>query len=241
MSNGSRRVAIWSSVVLLSAALLQATQAPPPGRALPAAPSSDAGRALLDRYCVTCHNQRLRTAGLALDTLDPANVVQDPRSWEQVVRRLRAGTMPPAGLPRPDRSPRKRLRRRSKPRSIVPAALSPNPGRSTIHRLNRAEYVNAVRDLLAVEVDARSLLPADDAGEQGFDNIADVLSVSPTLLERYMAAARRISAPGGGTAGGRSRRAGLHRAAAVGAGRSDERRAAVRVARRRRGQASLPG
>src|SRR4051794_39646001 len=148
---------------------------------------------LLSKYCVTCHNQRLRTAGLALDPADLADIAHDPAVWEKVARKLRTGAMPPAGRPRPE--PAAVTAFVTGPESVLDAAAAsrPNPGRPVVHRLNRAEYANAIRDLLALDVDARALLPADDADENGFDNIADVLSVSPTLLDRYMAAAKKIA------------------------------------------------
>ena len=151
-------------------------------------------RALLDRYCVTCHNERLGTAGLMLDTLDVANVAGEAEVWEKVVRKLRAGAMPPGGRPRPGRAVSAALVTWLETELDRAAAESPNPGRRpAVHRLNRTEYANAVGDLLGLEVDARELLPADDSDVHGFDNIADVLSTSPALLERYMSAARKVS------------------------------------------------
>ena len=151
------------------------------------------GRALLDRYCVACHNERLRTAGLRLDAADPANVAADPALWEKVVRKLRAGAMPPAPRPRPDEAAYARFVEGLETRLDAAAAADPNPGRTeAFHRLNRAEYRNAVRDLLDLDVDVAELLPADD-GSYGFDNVAGVLGVSPTLLERYLTAAKRVS------------------------------------------------
>ncbi len=186
----SRAIAIWSGVWLLAASGRPAAQPPAP-QASARAVSAD--RALLDRYCVTCHNARLKTAGLALDGLDPANVAADAATWEKVTRKLRAGSMPPVGLPRPDRTAAQALVT-SLETSLDRAAITrTNPGRIPVHRLNRAEYTNAVRDLLDVEIDGRAMLPADDADELGFDNMADVLSVSPALLERYMSAARKIA------------------------------------------------
>ena len=149
-------------------------------------------RAVLDKYCVACHNDRLKTAGLVLDKIDVGNVGINPDVWERVVRRLRAKTMPPAGLPRPDDTTYAAVATALESSLDREVKDNPNPGRPTIHRLNRTEYANAVRDLLSVELDARSLLPADDA-DLGFDNMADILSVSPALLERYMLAARQIS------------------------------------------------
>ena len=157
------------------------------------APSSAAEvRALLDRYCVTCHNQRLKTAGLELDRLDPGLVGEHADTWEKVVRRLRTGSMPPAGSRRPDQAGFATLTNALESALDAAAARAPNPGRPSVHRLNRAEYANAVRDLLGVSIDPRTYLPADDSG-YGFDNIADVLSVSPGLLDRYLVAAGRIA------------------------------------------------
>ena len=148
---------------------------------------SSSHRALLDRYCVTCHNERLRTAGLTLDTLDVANVAGDAEVWEKVVRKLRAGAMPPGGRPRPDRGASAALVTWLETEIERAAAESPNPGRRpAVHRLNRTEYANAIGALLDLEVDARELLPADDTDVHGFDNIADVISNSPALLEPYM-------------------------------------------------------
>jgi len=148
--------------------------------------------ALLDRYCVTCHNQRLRTGGLALDALDLSRVGDAPAIWERVVLKLRGGMMPPAGRPRPDRQTYDGLRAWLEAELDRAAAARLEPGRVPTHRLNRAEYANAVRDLLALEVDAAALLPADDTGH-GFDNLAGTLALSPVLMERYLSAARRIS------------------------------------------------
>ena len=156
------------------------------------APEAESVRAVLDRYCVTCHNQRLRTADLALDTMDPAHVGDHPAVWEQVVRKLRTGAMPPAGRPRPEPAAYAAVASTLETALDRVAAADPNPGRTTVHRLNRREYANAVRDLLALEVDTTALLPADNA-DLGFDNMADILSVSPALLDRYIFAARRIS------------------------------------------------
>ena len=148
---------------------------------------------LLDRYCLTCHNTRLRTADLALDTVDVSDVGAHPEIWEKVVRKLRAGAMPPAARPRPDSDTYAAFTTWLETELDRVAAARPNPGRTdTFHRLNRSEYHNVIRDLLALEVDVAALLPADD-GSYGFDNIAGVLGMSPTLLERYLSAARKIS------------------------------------------------
>ncbi len=149
-------------------------------------------RALLNRYCVTCHNERLQTAGLMLDRVDIEDVRAAAPIWEKVVRKLRTASMPPAGMPRPDAASYDSLATYIEVELDRAAAADPNPGRPAVHRLNRVEYANAIRDLLAVEIDGVTLLPADDAGH-GFDNIAEMLSVSPLLVERYMFAARRIT------------------------------------------------
>jgi hypothetical protein len=149
-------------------------------------------RALLDQYCVTCHNQKLKTAGLLLDKADPANVSLDPETWEKVVRKVRAGAMPPAGMPRPDQAAMERFAVSLETSLDRAASERPNPGRTPVHRLNRAEYANAIRDLLSIDIDVTGLLPADDES-YGFDNIAETLRMSPVLLERYLSAARKIS------------------------------------------------
>ena len=150
-------------------------------------------RALVDKYCVTCHNERLKSGGLVLEKLEMSRVGADAETWEKVIRKLRVGLMPPLGRPRPDHDTYGAFTAWLEQSIDSAAAAAPlNPGRPAIHRLNRVEYANAIRDLFAVEVDGKSLLPADDSG-YGFDNIADVLSVSPALLERYLSAARTIS------------------------------------------------
>ena len=156
-------------------------------------PARDDTRATVDKFCVTCHNQRLRTGALALDLPDLANVPAHADVWEKVIRRVRAGMMPPAGLPRPDEAARRALVASLESTLDQAARTSPNPGRPLAHRLNRAEYANAVRDLLALDVDVTSMLPPDDSSG-GFDNNADVLGVSPVLLESYLSAAERITA-----------------------------------------------
>ncbi|MBM41007.1 MAG: hypothetical protein CL483_03670 [Acidobacteria bacterium] len=157
------------------------------------AQSASPRRTLLDQYCVTCHNQRTLTADLALDTIDVDDVTVAPNVWEKVVRKLRAGAMPPIGRPRPDQSTYEAFTKGLETALDEAAVASPNPGRTeAFHRLNRTEYHNAVRDLLDLEVDVAELLPADGAS-YGFDNIAGVLGVSPTLLEGYLRAARKIS------------------------------------------------
>ena len=150
-------------------------------------------RPVLDRYCITCHNQRLKTAGLVLDGFDMTSVGRDADTWERVARKLRTREMPPPGLPRPDRETYERATSTLEAALDAAAVAHPDPGRVIVHRLNRTEYVNAVRDLLALDVDGRSLLPADEPDQQGFDNVAGVLSVSPRLLENYLSAAGTVS------------------------------------------------
>ena len=157
---------------------------PPP----PASPY----REVVNRYCVTCHNANLRTADLLLDQADVENVSLNPEVWNKVAEKLRAGAMPPAGMPRPDQAIYDSFATYLESELDRAAEARPNPGRPVIHRLNRAEYSNAIRDLLAVDFDAESYLPPDHSGD-GFDNFAAVLSVSPVLMERYMSAARKIA------------------------------------------------
>ena len=150
-------------------------------------------QALIDRYCVTCHNERLQTGGLALDTLDLSNVGEHAEIWEKAVRKMRGGIMPPIGRPRPDEAAYDGFASWLETELDQAAAAHLNPGRTeTFHRLNRAEYRNAIRDLLGLELDIVDFLPADNAS-YGFDNIAGVLRMSQSLMERYLAAARSIS------------------------------------------------
>jgi mono/diheme cytochrome c family protein len=162
---------------------------PQPQAAQPGSPQ----RALLNQYCVTCHNERLRTAGILLDKADVSNVTVHSDLWEKVVHKIRTGEMPPAGLPRPDRATFDGFASWLETSLDRAAANNPNPGRIPLHRLSRTEYGNAVRDLLALDIGNGSFLIADDVDQHGFDNIADVLSVSPLLMEQYMSAARKIS------------------------------------------------
>ena len=149
-------------------------------------------RAFLDQYCVTCHNQRLKTAGVMLDTVDPAAPSAHADVWEKVVRKLRGGMMPPPGIRQPDRAASDALVSYLETSLDAAAAAAPNPGRVSLHRLNRAEYANSIEALFGIEVDPSALLPADDISG-GFDNIASVLKVSPSFLEQYVGAARAVS------------------------------------------------
>jgi hypothetical protein len=149
--------------------------------------------ALLKQYCVGCHNQKLKNGGVALDSLDHSNVGRSASTWEKVLRKVRTGEMPPPGLPRPNPVTASSFTSWLEKTLDDAAAANPNPGRPAVHRLNRAEYSNAIRDLLAFDIKPGSMLPVDDSG-YGFDNIADVLSLSPALLERYLSVARLVSA-----------------------------------------------
>ena len=146
----------------------------------------------INQYCVSCHNDRAKTGGLALDTADVDTPSQDAEVWEGVVRKLRARTMPPAPARRPDEAAYDRFVSYLATSLDRAAASQPNPGRTkAFHRLNRAEYGNAIRDLLDLTVDVESLLPSDEAN-YGFDNV-EIGGLSPTLMERYLTAAQRIS------------------------------------------------
>ncbi|HUK32839.1 MAG TPA: DUF1592 domain-containing protein, partial [Vicinamibacterales bacterium] len=148
--------------------------------------------ALLTQYCITCHNQRLKTAGLLLDTMDLDHVGQDAAAWEKVVRKIRTGMMPPSGARRPERAVLDSFASDVEARLDRAVAPGANLDAPALHRLNRTEYANAVRDLLALDIDPATLLPAD-ASSDGFDNIAEALSVSPSLIESYVSAAMKIS------------------------------------------------
>jgi hypothetical protein len=143
-------------------------------------------------YCATCHNDALKTGGLSLEHISLDRASADAETLEKVIRKVRGGLMPPAGAKRPDRATLDAFAGSIENAIDRAATANPNPGRTPLHRMNRAEYANAIRDLLALEVDSSTLLPADDSS-RGFDNIADVLGVSPSLLERYVAAAAKIS------------------------------------------------
>jgi mono/diheme cytochrome c family protein len=174
---------------------VQAPAANPPARTA-AAPDRAAGAphgAIVKQYCVSCHNDRAKTGGLSLEGLDIAKAAESPDVWEKVVRKVRVGMMPPQGMPQFDRTTRQALVSYLTTSLDRAAAARPDPGRKLVHRLNRAEYANAVRDLLALEIDPAALLPPDDSA-YGFDNVADVLGISPVLLERYISAAGQVSA-----------------------------------------------
>ena len=185
-----------SIAVLFTASGHHLVAAQPPPQPVPASESVSSQRALLDEYCVTCHSDRQKDLGLvpvSLQTVDLGNVAASAELFENVVRKLRGNQMPPVGRRRPDQATLNGFAAWVEAEVDRASAANPNPGRTeAFHRLNRAEYQNAIRDLLALEVDVAQLLPSDDAS-YGFDNIAGVQRISPTLLDRYMAVARQIS------------------------------------------------
>ena len=149
-------------------------------------------RAFLTQYCIGCHNEKAKTAGLMLDKMDIEHVGESAETWEKVVRKLRTGMMPPSGARRPDRSAIDAFTSNLETALDRAASARPNPGTTALHRLNRTEYANAIRDLLALPVDSTTLLPGDDSAD-GFDNVADVLGVSPLLIQGYVSAAAKVS------------------------------------------------
>ncbi|MYH31594.1 MAG: DUF1592 domain-containing protein [Acidobacteria bacterium] len=216
-SGGQRRSAGWTGVAVLlpvvgaivlagspvetsSARPLPGPEPQPAVSVQASAPATEAvsvaPRAVLDRYCITCHNDRLRTGGLSLDaaSVDAADPSRHADVFERVIQKLRTGAMPPPGRPRPDEATYDAVASRLEADIDRVAAANPDPGRtSTVHRLNRTEYRNAIRDLLALDLDVTPLLPGDETSDTGFDNNADVLSISTAQLERYLSAARTIT------------------------------------------------
>ena len=167
---------------------LRAGQSPAPVAAHQTEPA-----AVLAKYCVTCHNEKRKVGGLAIDALDLQRVANNAEAWEKIARKFRTQEMPPPGAPRPDQATYAALTNHIEGALDAAAFAHPHVGRVPVHRLNRTEYANAIRDLLDLEIDARSVLSADDADQEGFDNVASVLTVSPALLENYLSAARMIS------------------------------------------------
>ena len=169
-----------------------APEAGAPGALAAHAPEGPPHGALIDTYCLACHNARLRTAGVVLEGLDVKDVAPGAATWERVLRKLRRREMPPAGRPRPGDAQYEAFAAELTAALDRAAQQAPDPGRGALHRLNRTEYANVIRDLLALDIDVTRFLPPDDSS-YGFDNIADVLRVSPLLLEQYLSAARVIS------------------------------------------------
>src|SRR3989442_1025711 len=188
----ARRISIVGGLAGLLAAggfmLTVDAQQPSAGPSFPSA----AHRDVINRYCVSCHNDHLKKGGLALDIVAANEVGHNPEVWEKVLRKVRARQMPPVGMPRPDEATYEAAISSLETSLDRAAAVNPNPGRTnTLRRLTRTEYQNAVRDLLALEIDVTSLLPADESS-YGFDNVT-VGDLSPTLLDRYISAAEKIS------------------------------------------------
>jgi mono/diheme cytochrome c family protein len=180
--------------IALAGFVLQPIAAPQRGASQPAAASAApaAPAAVLNTYCLSCHSDKGRIGGLSLEGSDLTNVAKGAETWEKVIRKVRAGMMPPPGMPRPDKATLDGFAAFFEGHLDRAAKAKPKPGRLAMHRLNRTEYANAIRDLLALEVDAAALLPPDDESS-GFDNIADVLKMSPSLMERYLSASWNIS------------------------------------------------
>ncbi len=185
-----RRIAAASLALVAASALAAAVPAAgTPAAAVPPAPAQ-----LLDQYCSRCHNDDEFSGGLSLSSLSPDDPAEgrNPEDWEKILRMARLGEMPPHDRPQPSPEARSSFTHWLETTLDERARTHPDPGRATLRRLNRSEYANSVRDLLALDVDVSSELPADDSG-YGFDNIADVLSVSPTLMDRYLSAAHKLS------------------------------------------------
>jgi mono/diheme cytochrome c family protein len=183
--------AMFLAAACLTAAVASNLQSGEPTYAQ-SAPTISANQALLQKYCVSCHNEKMKSGGLALSGLDMTQISRDTEAWEHVIRKVRTGAMPPVGRPRPEKTVAASFVTYLETELDRAGAANPNPGRSSLQRLNRAEYRNAIRDLLALEIDAATLLPPDLAGH-GFDNNADALTLSPALTERYLGAAAKIA------------------------------------------------
>jgi len=192
-----RSLVALGAAAVAGTAYLSGAQAPaarPAARpaAAKAAPPAPDLQGVVNKYCLNCHSERMKLGGLVLEKKDVASIATDADIWERVAKKLRARSMPPINSPRPDKAVLEAFVHNLEATLDHHAAADANPGRPPVHRLNRFEYTNAVRDLLGLEIDGQAMLPADDTGF-GFDNIADVLTVSPGLFERYMLAAAKIS------------------------------------------------
>jgi len=196
LSSLALRITFGLGLITAIAALAQqrpaAQVATKPASAAPATGDAAAHQAMIDQYCIMCHSDALKTAGVVLEGVPVSHVGDNTALWERVLRKFGTGQMPPPGMPRPDAATSAQFTSWLESQLNANAQAHPNPGAPAIHRLNRLEYGNTIRDLLGLDVDVNSMLPGDDSG-YGFDNIADVLSVSPVLLEKYMSAARKIS------------------------------------------------
>lgn len=159
--------------------------------AVSAQSEADRFQGVINQYCVTCHNDQLKTAGLSLTSVNADNIGEGAELWEKILRKIKVKTMPPAGMPRPDVATYDEFAKFLETELDGHARNNPLPGRPAMRRINRTEYTNVIRDLLAVEIDEESLLPQDDS-MYGFDNIGSVLTLSPVLTEQYIAAARKV-------------------------------------------------
>jgi mono/diheme cytochrome c family protein len=191
------RIHLFISVAILALGCFPSFGQAPARQARKTAAPVDA-RAFLDEYCVTCHNKTARKAGLTLDLMDPQAVQNDIVKWEEVTRKLRGNLMPPPGMPRPAETEKAAFVNWLEARLDQTSLKKPDLGYVAVHRLNRTEYAAAVEQILGVKVDASTLLPVDDIAD-GFENIANVLKVSPSFLDQYIAAARLVSAKAVGT------------------------------------------
>jgi mono/diheme cytochrome c family protein len=180
------------SLILVTAAAFAISLTGVRAAQTPVAGPGAAQAALVGTYCVSCHSDKARTGGLSLEHADYSDMAKSAETWEKVIRKLRVGMMPPPGMPRPDKAALDGLATFLETSIDKAGAAKPHAGRPAMHRLNRAEYANAIRDLLNLDIDAVALLPPDDESN-GFDNIADVLKVPPSLMERYLSASWNIS------------------------------------------------
>jgi mono/diheme cytochrome c family protein len=182
-------ISAWAVTLTAGGPTLASQQTQPASSAASVSP-----QAVLTKYCISCHNQKLRTGGLSLDNLDATKPSANADVWERVIERLRAGSMPPPGRPRPDAATYHAVASSLETEIDRVWVTNPNPGRiSAVHRLNRAEYNKAIRDLFALDLDVKPQLPGDDTADGSFDNFADVLSISTAHLERYMSVARQVT------------------------------------------------
>src|SRR5688572_9645413 len=188
-----RRVFVLATVAFAVAVCVSVAGSPQQAQTTAASSSAAPSRALIDTYCVACHNQRVKTAGIAFDNADLRDISKDADLWEKALRKLRGGMMPPPGARRPDAASVDTFTATLERQLDAAAARNPNPGRIALHRLNRAEYANAIEDLLGIRIDSSALLPKDDEAD-GFDNVASVLTVSPSFLDQYISAARVVTA-----------------------------------------------
>jgi hypothetical protein len=198
----SRRALVMATMAFALAVCVSLSGSPQPAQSTPVPPHPRTFAPLINTYCVACHNQRVKTAGIAFDTADLSDVTTDADLWEKAVRKLRGGMMPPPGARRPEPAAVETFVSALERELDAAAARNPNPGRVALHRLNRAEYANAIEDLLGVRIDSAALLPKDDEAD-GFDNVASVLTVSPSFLDQYISAARVVTARAMGNAAAR--------------------------------------